>query len=309
MISAISVKDRLKNQARSSGRTMQDELVTYGLERTIYRISVSEDAEHFILKGGIFLYALFEGDFVRTTRDIDLLADRISNGSDQIKRVFTDIFSIVCEDALRFDLNSMEVNAITEFKEYHGVNVSVKAYLDRTRIPISIDIGFGDVISPERVKMTFPVILDMEAPEIYAYSVYSVISEKFEAIVSLGMVNSRYKDFFDIYVLAGAYDFDGKTLQEAIIETFRHRRTEFSDIAAFDPEFADDVVRINRWNTFIRKKAAKAEPDFKDVIEILKTLLLPIVKAIKEGVVFCGYWNRELGKWTDEKPGEHIEEF
>ena len=309
MISAISVKDRLKNQARSSGRTMQDELVTYGLERTIYRISVSEYAEHFTLKGGIFLYALFEGDYVRATRDIDLLADRISNDTDNMKRVFTDIFSIVCDDALRFDLNSMEVNAITEFKEYHGVNVSVKAYLDRTRIPISIDIGFGDVINPERVKMTFPVILDMEPPEIYAYSVYSVISEKFEAIVSLGVGNSRYKDFFDIYVLAAAYGFEGKILQKAIVETFRHRRTAFNDIVAFDPEFADDIVRINRWNAFIRKKAAKAVPDFKDVIEVLKALLLPIVKAIKEEVVFCGYWNRKLGKWTGEKPEERIEEF
>lgn len=149
--------------------------------------------------------------------------------------------------------------------------------------------------------MTFPVILDMEPPEIYAYSVYSVISEKFEAIVSLGMVNSRYKDFFDIYVLAGAYDFDGKTLQEAIIETFRHRRTEFNDIAAFDPEFADDIVRINRWDAFIRKKVAKAAPDFKDVVEVLKALLLPIAETIKEKTVFCGCWNRKLGKWEDEK--------
>lgn len=119
MMNPVSVKDRLKNQAKSSGRTMQDELVTYGLERTIYRLSVSNYAERFTLKGGIFLYALFDGNYARVTMDIDLLAQQISNDAEKMKKVFHDIFSIECDDALRFDLDSLKVIYITEFKEYH----------------------------------------------------------------------------------------------------------------------------------------------------------------------------------------------
>ena len=225
MTNAISVKDRLKKQAIEDGKTMQDKLVTYGLERTIYRLSVSNYVERFTLKGGIFLYALFNGEYARATMDIDLLAQRIPNDAEEMKKVFNDIFSIECDDALRFDLNTLEVINITEFKEYHGVNVSIMGYLDRTKVPVSIDIGFGDVVYPERVKMEFPVLLDMEVPQVYAYSIYSVIAEKFEAFVSLGLANGRYKDFYDIYVLADRYNLNGVELKNAIVETFTHRGT------------------------------------------------------------------------------------
>ena len=139
MISAISVKDRLKNQAVTSGKTFQEALTAYGLERTVYRLSVSEYMERFTLKGGIFLYALFEGEFARATRDIDLLARNMPNNVEDMKKVFENIFSIECDDALRYDLDTLEVIDITEFKEYHGVNVSIMAYLDRTKVPVSID--------------------------------------------------------------------------------------------------------------------------------------------------------------------------
>ena len=175
MTVAISVKDRLKKQAVENGKTMQDMLVTFGLERTIYRISISPYAECFTLKGGIFLYALFGGEYARATMDIDLLAQHILNDADEMKKVFRDIFSMECDDALRFDLDTLEVINITEFKEYHGVNISIMCHLDRTKVPVSIDIGFGDVIYPDRMKMEFPVLLDMEVPEVYAYSIYSVI--------------------------------------------------------------------------------------------------------------------------------------
>ena len=160
MISVIAVKDRLKLLAQKENRTMQNNLVLYALERTIYRISISKYKEYFTLKGGIFLYALF---------DIDLLANNISNEANNIKEIFKNIFEIECDDALRFDTDTLNVKNITEFKEYHGLNVSIIAFLDKTRIPVSIDIGFGDIIYPNRVTMDFPVLLDMEAPNIYAY--------------------------------------------------------------------------------------------------------------------------------------------
>lgn len=297
MISAISVKDRLKNQAKEDGRTMQDELITYGLERTIYRLSISEYAERFTLKGGIFLYALFDGNFARATMDIDLLAQHIPNDAEKMKSVFKNIFSIECDDALRFDLDSLNVNDITEFKEYHGVNVSITAYLDRTKVPVSIDIGFGDIVYPERMKMNFPVLLDMEAPEVYAYSIYSVIAEKFEAFVSLGLANGRYKDFYDIYVLSENYDLDGEELRNAIKETFAHRGTSFDDIVAFEPEFTADTVRQNRWNSFIKKKKAMVKVDFVEAIGQSKRLLMPIVESINKNEDFRLKWSRNKKDW------------
>lgn len=297
MTNATSVKDRLKKQAIEDGKTVQDKLVTFGLERTIYRLSISEYAERFTLKGGIFLYALFEGEYARATMDIDLLAQRIPNDADEMKKIFHDIFSIECDDALRFDLNTLKVINITEFKEYHGVNVSIMGYLERTRIPVSIDIGFGDVVYPERMKMEFPVLLDMEVPEIYAYSIYSVIAEKFEAFVSLGFANGRYKDFYDIYVLADRYDLNGMELKKAIIETFTHRGTEFDDIVAFEDGFTDDGIRQGRWRAFIKKKKAMLNVEFEETMQLLKDLLLPIVKSIRNENSFEQTWNKETKSW------------
>ncbi|WP_270203772.1 MULTISPECIES: nucleotidyl transferase AbiEii/AbiGii toxin family protein [unclassified Coprococcus] len=297
MTNATSVKDRLKKQAIENGKTVQDKLVTFGLERTIYRLSISEYAERFTLKGGIFLYALFEGEYARATMDIDLLAQRIQNDADEMKKIFHEIFSIECDDALRFDLNTLKVINITEFKEYHGVHVSIMGYLDRTRIPVSIDIGFGDVVYPERMKMEFPVLLDMEVPEIYAYSIYSVIAEKFEAFVSLGFANGRYKDFYDIYVLAERYDLNGMELKKAIIETFTHRGTEFDDIVAFEDGFTDDEIRQGRWRAFIKKKKAMLNVEFEETMQLLKDLLLPIVKSIRNENSFEQTWNKETKSW------------
>lgn len=298
MISAVSVKDRLKNQAKKDGRTMQDELITYGLERTIYRLSISEYADRFTLKGGIFLYALFDGNYARATMDIDLLAGHISNDAKKMKEVFRDIFSIECDDALQFDLDSLNVISIAEFKEYHGVNVSIMGYLDRTRVPVSIDIGFGDAIYPGRVEMVFPVLLDMDAPKVFAYSIYSVIAEKFEAIVSLGLANGRYKDFYDVYILSTNYDLDGNELKNAIVETFTQRGTGFDDIAAFEPGFTEDPVRQGRWRAFIRKKKALMKIEFEEVMEQSQKLLIPIVETIEQNKEYNRQWKKDKNEWS-----------
>lgn len=297
MINATSVKDRLKNQATASGRAFQELLLSYGLERTVYRLSMSEYKERFTLKGGIFLYALFDGEFVRATRDIDFLAKDMSNNVEDMKKVFEAIFSIECDDALRFDLGTLDVKDITEFKEYHGVSVSIIAYLDRTKVPVSIDIGFGDIIYPDRVKMDFPVLLDMEVPEIFAYSISSVISEKFEAIVSLGDANSRYKDFYDIFILADRYDFDGIELKEAIRETFEHRGTGFDDIFAFTDDFLVSEIHQSRWKAFLKKKKALVNVELEKVVSLIKTMLLPIVDSIVSGTEYASKWDHTLRSW------------
>ena len=296
--SAASVKARLMNRGKATGKTMQELLVAYGLERTIYRLSVSPYAENFTLKGGIFLYALFDGDYARATVDIDLLAQRIGNDTEKMKQVFTEIFSIETEDPLRFDFDSLDVHTITEFKDYHGVNASIMAYLDRTRIAISIDIGFGDVIYPERVKMEFPVVLSDESPRIYAYSLASCVAEKFEAIVSLGYENSRFKDYYDLYVLASKYDFERRELQEAFKETFEHRNTGFDDIVAFEDGFADDAIRQSRWNAFTRKKKTVIQVTLQETIDLIRSFAGPVVDGIKKDIVDVQRWDHTEKAWN-----------
>ena len=296
-MNVASIKDRLKNISNVNGKAYQDLLIAYGLERTIYRISISKYKERFILKGGIFLYALNNGDYSRVTTDIDLLAQHISNNVEDMNDIFQEIFSIECDDSLRYDLNSLNIKTITEFKEYHGVNVSINAYLDRTLIPVSIDIGFDDVVYPDKAGMSFPVLLDNEIPNIYAYSIYSTIAEKFEAIVSLGLANSRYKDFYDIYVLASTHNLDGNTLKRAVVETFKHRSTTFDEIAAFKDEFIYDSINIQRWNSFIKKKKVSNDIGFEETIESIKVLLLPIVESIINDNDFTYEWICDLKIW------------
>lgn len=293
MMNVDSVKARLKNFAIKSGCTFQEALTYYGLERTIYRISISEYADNFVLKGGIFLYALFGRNYERATTDVDLLAQRISNGSEEMKSVFQKIFSRDVDDALVFDVDSITVEDITEFKEYHGLHVSFVGYLDRTKIPISIDIGFGDVIYPETVKMDFPVILDMESPRVNAYSLETSIAEQMEAIIHNGYLNSRYKDFYDIYVLSKKYVFSYAELRNAVIQTFENRKTPMTmDSAAFSDEFLNDPVHQTRWKSFLKKKKALIQVSMSDAMDWIKAFVRPLFEGTEKT-----RWNPEQGKW------------
>lgn len=294
-MNADSVKAKLKNFSVSSGCTFQDALVYYGLERTIYRISASPYAGHFVLKGGIFLYAIFDRKYERATTDVDLLARRISNSAEEMKVIFRDIFAQDIDDALVFDLDSISVEDITEFKKYHGLHISAIAYLDRTRIPIGIDIGFGDVIYPDTVEMEFPVILDMEVPKLNAYSLESSIAEKLEAIVKNGFLNSRYKDFYDIYVLSDKYSFSYEELHNAVKETFANRKTPMTmDTAAFSDEFLHDPMHQTRWNSFLKKKKAMIPVSMSDVMTRIKVFATPLltqpVEPVAEWDPRDGYW-------------------
>ena len=186
---------------------------------------------------------------------------------------------------------------ITEFKKYHGVNVSILAFLDRTKIPISIDIGFGDVIVPGRTEMVFPVLLSDEAPRVYAYSLESSIAEKFEAIVSLAYDNSRFKDYYDIYVLAHEQTFNGIALSDALKETFENRHTSMNEIVAFEDGFADDSIRQSRWKSFVKKKKAMLPITMAETIESIQAFLLPVVDSIRVGDVFNKTWVYKDQSW------------
>lgn len=292
-MNAESVKARLKNYAKETGHTFQEALTYYGLERTIYRLTVSKYAEHFVLKGGIFLYAVFQRSYERATTDIDLLARRITNSAEEMTATFREILSLDANDALLFDAESVAVESISEFKEYHGLHVSAVGYLGRTRIPVGIDIGFGDVVYPDAVKMDFPVILDMEPPKVNAYSLESSIAEKLEAIIRNGYLNSRYKDFYDIYVLSGKYSFSYADLRSAVVETFENRKTAMTmGSAAFGDEFLNDSIHQTRWRAFLKKKKALVPVSMNEAMERVKRFVAPLL----EGPAYTS-WNPERGIW------------
>lgn len=292
-MNADSVKARLKSFAIKSGCTFQEALTYYGLERAIYRISISEYAEHFVLKGGIFLYAIFGRNYERATTDVDFLARRISNSSEEMKAIFQKIFSQDVDDALVFDIDAITVENITELKEYHGLHVSFVGYLDRTKIPIGIDIGFGDVIYPDAVKMDFPVILDMEAPRVNAYSLETLIAEKLEAIIHNGYLNSRYKDFYDIYVLSTNYEFSYERLRNAVIQTFENRKTQMTmDVAAFSEEFLNDPMHQTRWKAFLKKKKALIQISMPDAMNWIKAFVCPLLEGMEKTK-----WSPKKGIW------------
>ena len=212
-----------------------------------------------------------------------------------MKDVFRNIFAQDTDDALVFDLASITAEDITEFKEYHGLHISAVAYLDRTRIPIGIDIGFGDVIYPDAVEMEFPVILDMEAPKVNAYSLESSIAEKLEAIVKNGFLNSRYKDFYDIYVLSEKYHFNYEELSNAVMETFTNRKTPITmETAAFSNEFLDDSMHQTRWNSFLKKKKAMIQVSMNDAMIRIKTFVTPLLTQISVPVT---KWDPNKGCW------------
>ena len=272
--------------------------MTYGIERTVYRISVSRYVNNFTLKGGVFLYAMFHGGYSRATIDLDFLLEKLSNDEENMRRIFTEIFSIESDDPLNYDLSSLKVTPITVLNEYHGVNISVFAYLERTRIPISIDVGVGDVVFPCKVKMEFPVVLGETRPIIYAYSLDSCVAEKFEAIVSLGYDNSRFKDFYDLFVLAHSFVFDGEELKRAIKETFHNRGTDLKDIVAFKDEYSNDSLRMTRWNAFIKKKKAMMDISLKDTITTIRKFLGPVVESIENDTSFSEKWSYEEDNWV-----------
>ena len=225
MSKADSIKALLRNLAIRNGKPFEYVLTHYFIERVLYRLSVSPYAAHFVLKGGLLLQAVLEQQ-ARATRDIDLLAEQLSNQTDDLRRIFKEICSIEADDGISFDIDSIQAEPITQNADYHGVSLSFFAYLDRTRERIHIDVGFGDTVIPNPNSMTYPSLLNTDAIVIRTYSLESIISEKFHAMVDLSFANSRMKDFYDIVMLACHNSFEGPVLQHAIQATFKTRSTD-----------------------------------------------------------------------------------
>jgi hypothetical protein len=294
---AASVHQRLLNKARRSSRPFNEILQYFAIERFIYRLSKSLHADQFILKGAL-MFSAWCGPASRPTMDIDLLG-KIDNRIDTITTVMKDAcLTDVDPDGISFDTETVEAVRITEDAEYEGVRVRVRGSLGKIRVSIQIDIGFGDVIVPNASTVSYPAILDFPAPELKGYTMESTIAEKFQAMVKLGVLNSRMKDFYDIWFLSHTFDFKGVILGEAIEKTFEKRNTPVNlEAALFDPSFGMDRDKNVQWRGFIRKAKLIGAPDtFEEIVAAVKLFLEPLAAAIAKRKAFNNIWTAP-GPW------------
>lgn len=281
--SGKSVKERLLNLSKAEHYNPQMMITRYLQERLLYRLSVSRYRNRFILKGGTLLYAhdRFEA---RPTLDIDFLATHINNDKENIKDIFKEICSLTTiVDGANYDADTVEVEDITVNKEYHGVRVSMGAQLDTARQRMSIDIGFGDVIIPNPQLLAFPTLIDtVPQAEIMAYSLETVLAEKFHAMIVLSLANSRMKDFFDVYQILITGRVDSEVLAEAIQSTFTNRGTSYRENhPLFTDEFFTVKERQTLWNSFIQKIKYPETLDFPTVGKVIRERLQPYWEAMK----------------------------
>jgi hypothetical protein len=298
---SASVKSRLLNLSRKTGRDFQELTVRYTVERFLARLVASEHRERFILKGAM-LYIQWKLDDKRTTMDLDLLG----YGNPDIENL-RKIFQQICKteiknDGLLFDRKNLTVTQIREESVYEGVRIIIPALLGSMTIRLQVDVGFGDQVVPEPQSAEFPALLAESGPFIRSYSPETVIAEKFNAMVVLGMANSRMKDYFDIWMLSRNFIIEADILGKAIVETFKKRHTELPqhDPIALSEDFFINEFKKNQWKGFLRKQQRLVSmPDLAEIIDVIRNFLLPIVSEINTGTSKVKEWSPERG-WTEK---------
>lgn len=280
---AASVRQRLLNRAREKQEDFALLLTKYALERLLYRLSQSQYERIFILKGAL-LFELWTEQIHRSTRDADFLGQG-DNDPVRLEAIFRDLCSLSVEDdGLVFDPSTVKAQRIREDEDYEGVRVTFLGLLDRAKIPIQIDIGFGDIITPAPEKVAFPTLLDSPQPVLLTYPRETVVAEKFEAMVKLGITNSRMKDFYDLRALAELFSFEGGVLLEAIQRTFERRKTPLPTAKQppfiFTPSFFEDETKNRQWNAFVTKNRLNFGPiTLRQIVSDIKRFLWPLLTA------------------------------
>ena len=304
MINYDSIKARLKQLAIKIGKPYDYLMMHYFVERLLYRLSISQYADQFILKGGMLLYTMLDND-ARATKDVDFLAKQLKNTPEELIGIFRKICAIEADDAILFDLDSIIADRIKEDADYEGVRVRVIGYLDKSRHVLQFDIGFGDIVVPKPMTMEYPTLLDMERPVLKAYSRESVISEKFEAMIALGEANSRMKDFYDVYMLSRIFDFEGLLLYEAISQTLQRRGTPLIAVpTVFFDEFQQLKEKQTQWKAFQKRIKVAEKIEFSEAIALIKSFIQPVYEAVIHENEWMANWNhKELCwiKYTTEK--------
>ena len=294
---AASVRQRLLNKARETNHSFSELVQYFAMERFLYRLSKSTCANKFILKGALML-AVWEAPLARPTMDIDMLG-KFDNRMEAIVDMIRNVCRQAVEsDGIIFDEDSVSGVHITEDADYEGVRIKLRCRLDTVRISMQIDIGFGDVVVPKAKTIIYPSILDLPKPHLIGYSRESTVAEKFEAMVKLGILNSRMKDFFDIWFLSRQTDFVGKTLEKAIKTTFSIRSTGIPTVpTAFTPAFSMDPTKDAQWKAFIRKNLLINIPkDFHKIVADVAMFLMPVVENITSKRPFKSSW-KAPGPW------------
>ena len=294
---AHSVHQKLMNIRTSTGDDPNVILIRYALERLLYRICMSRYSGQFVLKGAM-LFAVWQKNSYRPTRDLDLLGYGESSAN-YIKMVFQEICNSDVEpDGLDFKDNSVTVREIRENSVYQGQRVKLLAYLGNARLDVQVDIGFGDTVVPAPKVIDFPTLLDFPAPRIKSYPYETVIAEKVNAIIVLGIINSRMKDFYDIKILSENFSFDGEKLCKAIQATFARQNIHVP--ATLPTAFSEDFIKSKEkrimWNAFVRRhKLENKVDDLANTIEKLKVFLLPVLYSIASGSKFDEKWQAGIG--------------
>jgi len=278
-----SVHQKLLNIRDKTGEQFNHLLIRYGLERLLYRIVASENDGMFVLKGAM-LFALWRNVPGRPTRDVDLLGFGELD-HERLKKVFTDACMVeVVDDGLRFDPKSIVTDDIRDDQEYHGVRVRLIGYLGNARIALQIDVGFGDAITPAPTIIDYPTILDFPAPRIRAYHPATVVAEKFNAMIVLGMMNSRLKDFYDVYIILQHMGIDDTQLADAIQSTFQRRKTPLPTELplVFTDDFINDGNKETQWKAFLKRSLlTDCELSFSQIVESIQQQLWPIVLQLQ----------------------------
>lgn len=291
---AASVRARLLNLAKDRGEDFQLMLGRWIVERFLFRLSISLHKNLFVLKGAM-LFVAWSGELHRPTRDLDLLG----RGSSEIVRAIRTICALAAEDGVKFELDAICGERIREDGVYEGVRVKVPAVLDAARVQLQIDVGFGDAIEPPPEERQFPVLLAMDAPRILAYPTETVIAEKLEAMVVLGIANSRMKDFYDIWMLARSHTFRLSSLANSIRATFDRRRTTLPNglPLALTPEFLEDAIKQTQWRAFVNRLGAGEHLTLSAVGELLAHFLGPAIDVAQSQP-----GQTSLDEWTPPGP-------
>ena len=289
-----SVRARLLTRARTEKTDYQILLTRYALERLLYRLSISAHRDRFVLKGAL-LFVTWLHDPFRPTRDLDLLGYG-ANDVEAIAETFRSICSTpVPDDGVAFDINGLTAAAIREDLEYGGVRVQTNSVIDGARIPIQVDIGFGDIVTPGPVEIDYPVLLDFPSPHLRAYPIEAVIAEKFQAIVQLGIANSRLKDFYDLWLISQTFELDGATLSAAVQRTFERRQTPMpTDVPMGLTRLYAEEWDV-RWKAFLNREHMNAAPiDLGQVLDDLRRFLVPLMTLSNSDA----YWPSR-GPWSN----------
>lgn len=289
---AASVNERLRRLAPQRGETHQMLLIRYALERLLYRLAASEHGRDFTLKGAL-LFALWSDKPHRPTKDLDLLGE----GQPTVERLVA-VFRDVCvqpveDDGLRFDPASVQGQRIKEDALYEGVRLGIEAKLETARVRLQVDVGFGDAVTPGVVEIAYPALLDFPPPTLRSYPRETVVAEKFQAMVALGLQNSRLKDFYDLWVLARTFAFEGPALSAAVRATFRRRRTPLpvGPPSGLTAEFYADADKRTQWRAFLGRTRTEAVPPGLDAVAVtLGDFLLPPVEALNATTPFDRRW-------------------